>query len=235
MKLCVLGNSHIACLKFAWQRLQTDYPGVHLTFFGAHHLNFYSTQYVDGCILPTSENVLSSFELTSGGQSTIRLGDYDLFWIHGLSLDLLGFYNHYFLQRCFYSNQVLSMNFRNILDYYPGLHVLEMLVPNTTRSIFFSHKPFRTGPVYERETDAAEYELLVQRFREDLRQIGASFIEQPVESMSMRGCTKEEFAKNSMRLAMTAGEQAFHEEGEINHMNDQFGILLLKKLFQQCL
>ena len=35
MKICVLGNSHIASLKNGWDRVGQKYPDIELVFFGA--------------------------------------------------------------------------------------------------------------------------------------------------------------------------------------------------------
>ncbi|MCB6176731.1 hypothetical protein LHP98_01135 [Rhodobacter sp. Har01] len=92
MRLCVIGNSHLAALKLGWDALSRAgdpaWAKVTPVFFGAPRDGMRQVRLDDGCIVPARKDIGEQFALMSGGQTRIRLGDYDGFVLVGLNVSI---------------------------------------------------------------------------------------------------------------------------------------------------
>lgn len=99
LRLCVIGNSHIAALKLGWDRLIAEaVPGwdtVEPVFFGApsdgmRHVGLQGT-----ALVPTRPKIAGHFRALSGGYDRIELSRFDAFLLVGLNVSskrILRFY-----------------------------------------------------------------------------------------------------------------------------------------------
>lgn len=99
LRLCVIGNSHIAALKLGWDADtaagQARRDLFDPTFFGAPRDGMRNVDFADGCLVPTRKDTADYFKLISGGQDRISLADYDAFLLVGLNISskrILRFY-----------------------------------------------------------------------------------------------------------------------------------------------
>ena len=85
MRICVIGNSHMACLKLAWERLRSRHAGLELTFFGAAGHGWYEdlVPRAPGFVA-RNEKLAANLRATSGGLDEIALDAYDAFALVGL-------------------------------------------------------------------------------------------------------------------------------------------------------
>ena len=233
MKICIIGNSHIACLKFGWDLIKDGYPNDSITFFGAHHLYLFDTAVENGKIVPLTDTVRQSFKITSDGLDCIDLSDYDFVVLHGIMNDLLYFKGHYFFRNRFYSEQVKDLHVQNMLNIHPALHMIRLVSSVSPIPLLVSHKPFRAFHIQSESVSQNDYETLVSAMSRDLGKLGAIFFEQPRETINNYHYTFISYAKSSMRLPPHNQETDFHEEGEINHMNSEFGEIYLHHLFRK--
>ncbi|GLS86078.1 hypothetical protein GCM10010873_10520 [Cypionkella aquatica] len=92
MRVCVIGNSHIAALKLGWDALLAADPAawaeVKPTFFGAPSDGMRHIKLEDGCIVPKRKDIAEHFQRMSGGQDKITLADYDGFFLVGLNVSV---------------------------------------------------------------------------------------------------------------------------------------------------
>ncbi|ADE85332.1 hypothetical protein [Rhodobacter capsulatus] len=99
LRLCVIGNSHIAALKLGWDRLIADnVPGweaVEPVFFGAPSDGMRHVALQGTALVPTRPKIASHFRQLSGGYDRIELSRFDAFVLVGLNVSskrILRFY-----------------------------------------------------------------------------------------------------------------------------------------------
>jgi hypothetical protein len=83
MRLCIIGNSHIGCFKWAWPTIGPESERFRETFFGAPHKSVCATRLKGNALLPV-EDAKPHFKLASGGLDRIRLDRYDAYLLVGL-------------------------------------------------------------------------------------------------------------------------------------------------------
>jgi hypothetical protein len=86
IRLCVIGNSHLAAYKLGWDALKaaSATPPVQPVFFGAPRDGMRRVKLSGGVITPTRADIGDHFRRMSGGLGEIRLADYDAFLLIGL-------------------------------------------------------------------------------------------------------------------------------------------------------
>jgi len=102
LRLCVIGNSHIAALKLGWDRLMAEaVPGwdaVEPTFFGAPSDGMRHVEMQGTALVPTRQKIASHFRQLSGGYDRIDLARFDAFLLVGLNVSskrILRFYKNH--------------------------------------------------------------------------------------------------------------------------------------------
>ena len=84
VRVCVLGNSHLAAAKAGWDLIASRYPGHALTFFGAPRNIMKDLVREGGRLVPRSEKLLQKIRRSSGGLDAVELAEYDVFVLYGL-------------------------------------------------------------------------------------------------------------------------------------------------------
>lgn len=99
LRLCVIGNSHIAALKLGWDRLMAEaapgWAAVEPTFFGAPSDGMRHVALQGTALVPTRQKISSHFRALSGGYDRIELTRFDAFLLVGLNVSskrILRFY-----------------------------------------------------------------------------------------------------------------------------------------------
>lgn len=82
LRLCIIGNSHVAALREAWLREPGRWGGFTASFLGAHQDLLLQTEVRGGRLIPTTFAARQSFEKISG-VSDIDLDAHDVFVIAG--------------------------------------------------------------------------------------------------------------------------------------------------------
>src|ERR1700748_2002214 len=83
--ICVIGNSHTAAFKQAWDnRAPAVADGVSLTFFAARSQYLDTLVYEPGAFVSRDPELSERLRLTSGGKDRIDLADYDAFVLIGM-------------------------------------------------------------------------------------------------------------------------------------------------------
>ncbi len=92
IRLCVIGNSHMAAYKLGWDALvAADDPvirEVRPVFFGAPRDGIRQVRQEAGRIVPVRKDIAEGFERTSGGQREILLADHDAVLLLGLGVSV---------------------------------------------------------------------------------------------------------------------------------------------------
>lgn len=82
MKVCVIGNSHVACVKAVEVE---NHPKTEFTFFASPGRGIINLQVAGNRLDAAGESSLEkSIRMTSGGASSIDPSGFDIFWVVGL-------------------------------------------------------------------------------------------------------------------------------------------------------
>ncbi len=83
IRVCIIGNSHVAALKHGAESLCKRHPDLQLGFFAARSNKTGGLAVADGVYRPTNDALADQLALTSGGQREIDPTDWDAFLIYG--------------------------------------------------------------------------------------------------------------------------------------------------------
>jgi hypothetical protein len=87
MRVCILGNSHVAALRAAWGQQPDRWPGLHPSFVAAPRSLLQHMAVLDGTLVPTDATTRAALQRLCG-QTEVTLAAQDAFVIVGLSVTL---------------------------------------------------------------------------------------------------------------------------------------------------
>lgn len=94
MRIVVIGNSHLAAFKLAWDDLADNYQDVRLVFFGSAGEEMRSKVAIeDDCLVAVTEEARNDFYFTSGGLTKIDFSDFDAVLLIGMGCRMLPLYS----------------------------------------------------------------------------------------------------------------------------------------------
>lgn len=85
LRVCIIGNSHVAALREAWLQEPGRWSGFSVTFLGAHQDLLLQTEVRDGRLIATTDAAAQTFQKISG-VTEIELDAHDVFVIAGSSV-----------------------------------------------------------------------------------------------------------------------------------------------------
>jgi hypothetical protein len=88
MRICFVGNSHVAAAKFGWDSIAAQNPEIEVSFFGATASVFENIAVENGRLVGRSEEARQSLVKTSGGRDAAVFENYDLVVLCGLDFGL---------------------------------------------------------------------------------------------------------------------------------------------------
>ncbi len=88
MKLCVIGNSQMAVLKLAWDRIGAEFPAVTMQFFGASGAHLEALDVAQDRLVPRNPDLAAKLRFTSGGDEAIAPARHDAVLLAGLNHNL---------------------------------------------------------------------------------------------------------------------------------------------------
>ncbi len=227
MKICVLGNSQVACLKAAWDVADMRSRLHELTFFAAFGLSL-SKLKIDGERLVPSTVSLRRHLMYTAGQGEINLPDYDAVLICGTGLVIRPVDART-------SRQVLrtlsSDVLRNSLAYSLASQVRQI----SDTPIYIMPAPL----LDERTADRVRFEIVgydeyFSLMTQALDIPKAHLLKQPEQTITRGHYTKLEFSKDAVRLAVAGKQEGIqHKDEDYNHMNADYGAVRLKDFFER--
>ena len=232
MKICVIGNSHVACLKKAWDRMP-KLP-FELTFFASYASSIVETTTTASGIQPRSEQVKASWVTTSDGRDQIDFAAYDLIWVHGLGYNL-----NYFAQLL---KQLHELGASHALKHEAivynnrsSLAILECMPSEVRAKCIVSFRPNRVSQNNESEAfDRALLEQLVAEIQQAHEHLGfKATISQPQNTLQSLQYTRPEFSRGAVGLGKkppSAGYKDVTEKSAMSHMNAEYGKLLINEM-----
>lgn len=244
-RLCVVGNSHIAALKLAFDRARDAGGSVlesaEITFFGAPRDGLRHVTQEDGVIHPGRKGVRENFLRISGGMDQIRLADFDAFLLVGLNVSikrLLRFYlTHAWPQLSGRAGKVVvhprfAQEF--LAERYADTLMVDLAAKIRSavdRPVFAVAEPHWSaaarhaakGPNYgwDAAISAGDAPALAQAFLGAVTQAlqpHVQFLPQPPETVEASILTRDEFNSGASKLITGDGGQT-----DASHMNAAYG------------
>ena len=88
LRVCIIGTSHLACLKLGWDKIKDQFPDDEVVFFGAPGGLLRHLRANNGKLISIDRKLTRSLAFTSGGASEIDPTAYDAIVLFGLHLKL---------------------------------------------------------------------------------------------------------------------------------------------------
>jgi hypothetical protein len=222
MKICVIGNSHVAAIKNAWDEISRDYSSHELNFFAAPGSDLRHLELVGSFLVPKTEGLEKKLVYTSGGETKIDLNIFDIFLIYGLGLDIP-------LLDVRLSRAVIDQTCQDLIASSLNWAICNLIRKKSKKYIYIFHNPQLA--LSDSNPELINNKLLYHQITEiiagNLKIPNVILSLQPNESLQDFWHTSPKFTVGSLRLL--SNEQ--HPEFEIRHMNKDFGILWLTKFF----
>jgi hypothetical protein len=221
-RVCLIGNSHSACLKLAWDSLKVRYPQITLTFFAQRGAGIADLEPRDGVLVPATEPLKKAITHTSGGHSQIDLQDFDAVLIVGLTCG-------YPLVNSHYSYAAALQTLRDLTPKTVAFELIDKIRRISDLPIFVVHQPLRSHfGEPDREHDLGPYRRLVDALNDELMQdVGAILLRQPAQTITNCFYTRPEFAVGSLRLDIGGNLTGTDAANPHSHMNERYGDIYL--------
>lgn len=252
--LCCLGNSHLAALKTAWDKHQSEYPGITLGFFGAPGRQLREIEIKNGKATPKNPQLALALRAVSGGADSVDLEAHDAFALVGLELGFRVFlttlrghlatpeFKTARKRQELISDACLRHCLKDLLVHSASIKLLRKLKRDTPKPVYVVTEPYlseaalnqkttdhlprlkRTGALIRMNALYSEY---LGRIVLDA---GGIFVPQPSDTLTDDGFTQKKFSRGSSRL-LAVDEQ--HDTDDVRHMNEAYGNRVLKDLFNR--
>lgn len=241
-ELCVIGNSHIAALKLGWETIRSDFPDVQLFFFGAPGRKMVGLTAVNQHLEPTDDIQRRYFRQTSGGRESIH-ANYDAYLFHAMQFGITRL--EWFLSRERPENQKHDDR-RPISDACFYDCVLGILRGTTATQTIAELRKITSAPATltpqampsEDQTDstlahldsvgdaATVRDIFAAAASMLAREFDFAFLPQSPETLAGPCKTKRQYCTGSVALA--GGGRNAHPQDDYQHMNAEYGALLLR-------
>ena len=249
---CILGNSHLAALRFASARPGAIPAGFALDFIGSGQSGLAHTRVQGNPLLPTSPETAADFQ-RFGGVSEIDLGRYDFFVLVGLGLNVFALDALYRGFRCIGMHhwqrpdptrplisralmaQVMLAQMRQSLN----VTLAERIRSGSSAPIFLQCQP-RPGlvmlnikgkfPAFRRMRRQGDDALMAAIFEAAARNLPETYVPQPPETIADTLFTADAFCQGSVRLTADVTAPVAHPTADFLHSNADYGRIALQRL-----
>jgi hypothetical protein len=244
MKICIIGNSHLAALGNAWRlQLKDAYPDLSVTFFGSAQDSLKHLVVDGNRLVPLIPLVGKNFLITTDGRfSIIDFSEFDQ-----VVFVALGF-NIFSIRRLLESFSVVEDGDKRVIStqcFVASIagfiresllfDLLRKSVSITSLPMHVVLQPFPAKSVLKNRMadvlrNMVKPELIVNLYKDALsiacKEIGVVPVFQPKETITDNFFTKEIFSKGSVTLL---GKKS-HDKNDWAHMNTDYGIVVLEGL-----
>jgi hypothetical protein len=224
MKLCVIGNSHIASLKSGWEMVSDSMPGIELVFFGSPGGKMRFLRVRGARLVPSDEDLARDIAFTSGGQTAIVPRDHDAVLLYGL--------NQYVprlrrgISRAVVQATLADMGGRGICP------AMAQKVRRVTRKpLWVAPAPLETAPQDQHDTATFhDYDTLLTAMKAGFPVEDARFLAQPAQTIGpdLRAPNRWGLGSERLRRPDDESRPRYHDESDVRHMNAEYGALWLR-------
>lgn len=246
-RICFIGDSHVAALRQALDDPRASAHADRISIFGSRGSGLFSLHAEDGALVTDEKKVRQDLNFT-GGDRKIKLRHYDAFCIVGSLVklqrvdDIVESYATSSMglrRRQLVSDRLMTLMFEETMRQTLSYHLLG-LVAETGKPLFHIPCPLPSedvvthwkGKVMRSIIDAGLAEAHFRRFnaaRDAVIGSKATIIAQPDSTVAPPFFTKREYGVGSVRLAKKHVE---HAEDDFNHMNRDYGVLMLNRAME---
>ncbi|RMH43079.1 MAG: hypothetical protein D6688_09535 [Alphaproteobacteria bacterium] len=244
LRLCVLGNSHVATLKTGWEKAAGALEGVEAAFAGCIGAGMASFDIVDGRLGPREPEAAAFFRDISDTGDFIDPAEFDAFLLVGMRLvaePLIQNYaafatpsthNHDTAPH-FVSDGCMADAFWSALEQSSMLHVARTVRRVTDKPVFTAWQAFLSEGLMDIEWRRQRYQPILankdQPFVHDMlaemdrRLVAEGYrpLHQPKSTISKGIMTKAAYSRGSVRFRKELIHE--HREEDVFHMNADFG------------
>lgn len=231
MRICIIGNSHVASLKIAWENgLSEKYPDVQLVFFASLTANIEALVAIDQSLTSGNSKTKEDFKKTSNGLENINLSSFSYCMLHGLSPRIRAYLSLVVKSKdCFYSRNAL--NRANPLHQSSAFKVLNEIRKISTIPVIFSPKPNALNAPEKDNFKRSIYKEVCHFINSAHDQINAIYIPQPASTFHCTYFTRSEYGKEAQNRTRTESDTAQYKTDMV-HMNESFGEKHLEKILR---
>lgn len=223
MKICVLGNSHVASLKLGLEKIAGGPNKAELVFFASRGSAMGSLRLDGKRLVAANENLARSITHTSEGRKEIVVDDYDAFLVYGLGfrLPILGRHLTSAVRRqACRDTATASLNHR----------LCALLRKATDKPVHVGHDPQEAVDARQpRLSERLPYEAVFELTANELRGERLRLVSQPRETFADDWFTQQKFSSGSTRLDIGDDiSNELHRDEDNKHMNGEYGRIWLE-------
>jgi hypothetical protein len=227
MRICVLGNSHVASLKMGWDDIAAQYPSIQMVFFASGRNGLRALRLVGASLVSRDAKVSRDITFTSGGKDRVELDSYDSFLLYALGLRLPRLDSRL-------TAAVKAQSCSDILASSLSIRILRLVRSGTETPIYLGHRPQEASSCEKSEAPhGMSYAEVHSAMAELVGAHGALLLTQPETTLSNGWNTRVELSAGSIRL--DTGDRVssvLHRAEEREHMNREFGRIYLRAFFE---
>jgi hypothetical protein len=230
-RICVLGNSHTACLKKAWDAMHSSRPDLELVFFAAPSSQMLELVLQESSLCPANEVLKKNLEFTSGGLSRVAIDEYDTFLLMGL---------HFAIPavdaRC--SSAVVDSLLLDAYQSSVSSKLIELIHTRHTKAVYVGSTPMNTVCDSPDHVSYHHTGTLAARLSTLLAGRRLVFLPQPEQTLQKNCFSKPEFSQDAPRLENRRSNVGLvYEQGKRggfgeHHMNTAYGTHYLEAFFK---
>jgi len=220
IKICVIGNSHIASLKLGWDRIGRDFPTLELTFFGARGYRMEQLQTQGEKLVPQTKALKQILAHTSGSAGEINLPKYHACLVYGLFLRLPKMAPHL-------SAAVKSCVAADALQASLSYETLGKIRAASPIPVFVGHDPLTCFKGETRPAIPYTEALAYLRAAVDLADV--RILEQPKHTLEQDRFTRSSYLSGAIKLEQQeTAPREDQPDDNMGHMNGDFGAEFLR-------
>ena len=235
MKICIVGNSHIAALKLAAAQGAAEFPSLEIDFWGGAGQLYHKVFVDEGTLKAPAEFEEKFLAVSEGRHASINPKDFDLIVFHGAGLDT--FRPVFAISRRFARNPKLPQEAIEAVTWEwlkdkLTFRLATQLRATSATPIVFSPIPnpsedMRLQSENLKEASPEIYARFMNAFRICAKRAGFEVVLQPEHTLSrFANYTREEYSINSVRLHDTSERHS----NDVMHMNEKYGAEVLKAI-----
>ena len=230
MKLCIVGDSHLAAFKNGWNQISSEFQNVNITFFGSQGASLSCLEAENGALVPRNSLIADRLAFTSGGLKEVRAADYEHCLLVGLGLlvpRLDERHSGAFVDRALSDAINLSLSMRTAKRWRSISEAPISVVHTPLPAPSKNEEP----SLYDRPIS---YDRIVEVWRRELAAIAsATLLAQPPGTRGKGLSTKRDFSAGSLRLdtGQVDPKDIVHHESDNVHMNAKYGAAFLRAFF----
>ena len=258
MKICAIGNSHLAAFKLGWDDISGRWgKNIDIVFFGSAG-NFFSRSVAieNNCLIPKTDKFSKDFCNTSGGLDKVNFADYDAILLIGLDCNIWTL-THPLSNHCTIDSlpaiedkahriistgcltqvgidqiaQCSMFQVASLIRTVSSIPIFIAPVPFPSISGFYS--PSLICTYLARNANQTLQDCYYQAIAHlcDIHEV--TFIAQPDSTITDYVYTKEIYSKGSVKLGHNL--TTLHDETDFAHMNKEYGTVVLQAVLENIL